>query len=178
MNLRKEFCYLTALMVLVGAVLGLCRNSLLAQDQPRVQAPDVKEHGKPEMPPDLGMPPPGTGRLYVFREVRPYGAHIGHYVTVNGVPVQRLGAGSGFYCDVAAGDYVVGIAGHESDALKVTVTAGQWQYLRVSMRVQGAVAPKSGAMNSDQSFNVRLLAQDYGAQRAHEFHLSRASCQP
>ena len=176
MKFRTEFWPATTVMVLL-VVFGLCRNSLLAQAQLHDQLRNVGEQREPEMPPDLGMPPPGKGRLYVFREVRPYGAHIGHYITVNGVPVQRLGAGSGFYCDVTAGDYVVGIAGHESDAVKVTVTAGQWQYLCVSMRVQGGVAPKSGVINSDQSFNVRLLAQDYGAQRAHEFHLSRASCQ-
>src|SRR5690348_12171094 len=42
----------------------------------------------------------GMGRLYIFRGVRSFGAHIDDYVTINGLPVHRIAPGSGFYCDI------------------------------------------------------------------------------
>jgi hypothetical protein len=131
-----------------------------------------------EVPPDLGAPPSGMGRLYVFRQVRSYGAHIDGMVTVNGTPVRRTAAGSGFYCDVKPGEYLIGVSGHDHKVVRVSVAAGQWQYLSLSLRHLAGVAVKTGAMTSDQPLEVRLLEPDYGARRAHEYHLSQANCQP
>jgi hypothetical protein len=116
------------------------------------------------------------GRLYVFRPIRSFGAHIDDYITVNGIPVRRVTAGTGFYCDVSPGDYVIGVARHQTYPLKVSVAAGQPRYVCVMLHHLGGVAPRGGALTSDQSFEVRLLEPGYGSQRAHEYHLTQANC--
>jgi hypothetical protein len=120
----------------------------------------------------------GMGRLYVFREVRSLGAHIDDYVTVNGVPVHRVTPGTGFYCNVSPGNYVIGVARHKNYPLKVSVMAGQGQYVSVMLRHLGGVAPRSGVLTSDQSFDIRLLEPGYGAERFREYRLTEANCQP
>jgi hypothetical protein len=159
-------------VVILGAALGLWFGGFSSA----VSAQGLRTGN--EAPADLGAPPSGMGRLYVFRQVRSYGAHIDGMVTVNGSPVQRTAPGSGFYCDVKPGDYLIGVSGHERYAITVSVAAGQWQYLSVSLRHLAGVAVKTGAMTSDQPLEVRLLQPDYGARRAHEYHLSQANCQP
>ena len=119
----------------------------------------------------------GTGRLYVFRGVRSFGAHIDDYVTVNGAPVYRVTPGSGFYCDISPGNYVIGVFGHKTHPLKVSVAAGQQRYISVMLHHGGGVAPRSGALTSDQSFDVRLLEPRYGAECAQEYRLSQTTCQ-
>lgn len=119
----------------------------------------------------------GMGRLYVFRPIRSFGAHIDDYITVNGVPVRLVTPGTGFYCDVPAGDYVIGVVRHKTYPLKVSVTAGQTRYVCVMLHHLGGVAPRGGALNSDQSFDVRLLEPDYGAERVEQYPLTRAKCQ-
>ena len=121
--------------------------------------------------------PRGMGRLYVFRVVSSFGAHIDDYVTINGVPVQRVGPGNGFYCNVSPGDYVIGVARHKTYPLKVSVVTGQRQYICVMLHHLGGVAPRGGALTSDQSFDVRLLEPGYGAQRVQGYRLTRANCQ-
>jgi hypothetical protein len=120
----------------------------------------------------------GKGRLYVFRMIRPYGAHIDDDVTINGVPVHSLSPGTGFYCDLSPGDYVVGVFRHKARARTVPVAAGQRQYICVMLHHLGGVAPRGGALTSDQSFEVRLLRQDYGAERVQEYRITHADCTP
>jgi hypothetical protein len=121
---------------------------------------------------------PGMGRLYVFRPIRSFGAHISDYITFNGVQVHQLTPGTGFYCDVRPAAYVIGIARHKSNLRKVSVEACQSRYICVMLRHQGGVAPRSGALTSDQSFDVRLLKPDYGAKRIKEYRITQANCQP
>jgi hypothetical protein len=127
---------------------------------------------------DQAAIPDGMARLYVFRPIRSYGGHIEDYITLNGVRVHRLAAGSGFYCDVHPGDYVIGVASHQSYPAKVSVAAGQSRYVCVMLHRSGAVAPRAGALTSDQAFDVHVLESGYGAERAHEYRLTRANCQP
>jgi hypothetical protein len=117
------------------------------------------------------------GRLYVFRPVRSFGAHIDDYVAINGLPVQRVRPGSGFYCDVSPGNYVINVLGHKSDHLKVSVKPGQRLYICVMLHHLGGVTPRGGALTSDQSFDVRLLEPAYGEQRVKEYRLTQGSCQ-
>jgi hypothetical protein len=119
----------------------------------------------------------GMGRIYVFRPIRAFGAHIDDDVTVNGVPVHRVTPGTGFYCDVSPGDYVISVARHKTYPLKVSLTAGQPRYVCVMLHHLGGVAPRGGALPSDQSFDVYLLEPAYGAQRTHEYPLTRVDCQ-
>jgi hypothetical protein len=136
-----------------------------------------------ELPPNKPAPigastiASAEGQLYVFREVRSFGAHIDDYVTVNGVPVRRVTPGSGFYCSVRPGEYVIAVARHKNFPLEVSVAAGQRQYISVMLSHKGGVAARGGAAASDQSFDVRLLEPGYGAERIREYHLTEANCQ-
>jgi len=117
------------------------------------------------------------GRLYIFRPIRSFGAHIHDYITLNGVPAYRLTPGTGFYCDLPSGEYVVAVAQHNSNSLKVSVTAGQASYVSVMLHQSRGAAPRTGALTSDQSFDVRLVDPGFGAQRVHEYQMVSASCQ-
>jgi hypothetical protein len=75
--------------------------------------------------------PSGMGRLYVFREIGSFGADIDDDVTINGIPVQRLRPGTGFYCDVRPGSYLVSVVRHKADSLSLSVASGQSQYIYV-----------------------------------------------
>jgi hypothetical protein len=121
--------------------------------------------------------PSGMGRLYIFRGIRSFGAHIDDYVTINSVPVQRVSPGTGFYCDVSPADYVIGVSRHKTYPLKVSVAPGQRQYIYVALHHLGGVGPRGGALTSDQSFDVRLLEPGYGSQRVQEYRLIQANCQ-
>ena len=123
-----------------------------------------------------GVLPAGMGRLYVFREVLSFGAHIDDDVTIDGLPVHRITPGSGFYCDVRPGNYVIGVARHKTHLLRLSVAAGQREYVCVMPHTQAGVAPRGGAPTSDQSFDVRLLEPAYGAQRALEYRLVQTTC--
>ena len=118
----------------------------------------------------------GMGRLYVFRPILSFGAHIDDYITVDGVPVHRLAPGTGFYCDLSPGEYVISLAGHRTSALVVSLAAGQASYVCVMLHHQGGASPRGGALTSDQSFVVRKFEPEYGAQRAHEYPLTRETC--
>jgi hypothetical protein len=125
----------------------------------------------------LSSAPSSAGRLYIFRPIRPFGAHIDDDVTVNGLPVHRLAPGTGFYCDLAPGDYLIAVARHKTKALKVSMEAGQKQFVCVMLHNADGVAPRGGGLTSDQSFDVRLLAPDYAVHRVQEYPLTRANCQ-
>jgi hypothetical protein len=118
----------------------------------------------------------GMGRLYIFRPISSFGAHIDDYITVDGVPVHRLAPGTGFYCDLAPGQYVISVAGHKTSPLEVSLAVGQASYVCVMLDHQGGVSPRGGALTSDQSFVVRKFESEFGAQRAREYPLSRESC--
>jgi hypothetical protein len=120
----------------------------------------------------------GTGRLYVFRMVKSFGAHLDGDVAVNGAPVQRVSPGSGFYCDVTPGSYTIDVLDHKTKPLKVLVKAGQHQYLCVMLHHVIAGSPRSGGLTSDQVFEIRLLDPEYGARRIVEYHLSQVKCVP
>ena len=104
-------------------------------------------------------------------------SHIDDYINVNSVPVHRVTPGTGFYCDVPPGDYVIALAGHKTNPQKVSVEAGQKQFVCVMLHHLGGVAPRGGALTSDQSFDVRLVAPEYAARRVQEYPLMRANCQ-
>jgi|HubBroStandDraft_1064217.scaffolds.fasta_scaffold22624_2 hypothetical protein len=118
------------------------------------------------------------GRLYVFRQIDSFGAHIDDFVTIDGVPIHRVTPGTGFYCSVTPGDYIVSVARHRTHSLKVSVAAGQRQYIRVMLSREGGDALRGGAVTSDQSFDLRLLEPAYGAERTREYRLTEANCQP
>jgi hypothetical protein len=120
--------------------------------------------------------PSGMGRLYVFREIGSFGADIDDDVTINGIPVQRLRPGAGFYCDVRPGSYVVGVLRHKADSLNLSVASGQSQYICVMLHELGGVSPRGGSLTSDQSFEVHKLEPGYGAQRIQEYRLTYATC--
>jgi hypothetical protein len=159
-----------SVLVLVTAIIATISSSILtnAQESP-LSKPIAPEEG-----PIAG----GMSRLYVFRPIRSFGAHVDDDVTVNGVPVHRLTPGTGFYCDLPPGDYVIDVASHKTSPLKVSTAAGQPSYVSVMLHPQGGVSPRGGALPSDQSFDVRLLEPDFGAHRTHEYPLTRATCRP
>ena len=117
------------------------------------------------------------GRLYVLRGVRSFGAYIDDYVTINGVPVQRVTPGSGFYCDISPGNYVIGLWRHKNEPLKVAVMPGQQQYVSVRLHPLGGVSSRGGAITSDQTFDIRLLDPGFGAKRVLKYHMTEANCQ-
>lgn len=127
---------------------------------------------------DATATPAAKGRIYIFRAVRSYGAHIDDLVTVNGTSIQKITPGNGIYCDVSPGEYVIGLAKRKAQPIKVPVAAGQPQYVCVMLHHRGGTTPRSGAPASDQSFDIRLLDPRYGAERAAQYHLSPANCQP
>jgi hypothetical protein len=128
--------------------------------------------------PERGELPREMGRLYVFRGVRSFGAHIDDYVTVDGLRVHRTTPGTGFYCDLRPGNYVISVARHKTYVLTLSIAAGQRRYVCVMLHTKGGVAPRGGMLTSDQSFEVRLLEPGYGAQRVREYRLTEAKCQP
>jgi hypothetical protein len=161
--------FLVALNILVFAGMlsatgGL--TSLMAQESP------VKKPGAPQESSIAN----GMGRLYIFRPIRSFGAHIDDYITVDGIPVRRVAPGTGFYCDLSPGEYVISVAGHQTSPLKVSLAAGQASYVCVMLHHQGGVSPRGGALTSDQSFVVRKFEPEYGAQRAREYPLTRENC--
>ncbi|MBV8774769.1 MAG: hypothetical protein JO166_20910 [Deltaproteobacteria bacterium] len=125
-----------------------------------------------------GALPAGMARLYVFREVRSFGAHIDDYVTIDGLPVHRVTPGTGFYCDLRPGNYVIGVARHKTYPLRLSVAAGQREYICVMLHTQGGVAPRGGALTADQPFDVRLLDPNYGKERVEEYRMTEAKCEP
>jgi len=156
-----------ALLFVAGISLTRGSTSATAQEPPS---------DKPAYSPENAITP-GMGRLYIFRPIRSFGAHVESDVTVNGVKVHRLTSGNGFYCDVAPGDYVISMAGHKTRPLTVPVAAGQPRYICVMLEQLGGVSPRGGALTSDASFDVRLFEPDFGEQRAREYHLTHANCQ-
>src|SRR5215469_16756133 len=150
--------------VALSAPSGL--DSAVAQESP------LQKLGAPQESP-IGN---GMGRLYVFRPIRSFGAHIDDYITVDGVAVHRLAPGTGFYCDLSPGEYVISVAGHKTSPLEVSLAAGQPSYVCVMLHHPGGVSPRGGALTSDQSFVVRKFEPEYGAQRAHEYPLTRETC--
>jgi hypothetical protein len=117
------------------------------------------------------------GRLYVLRGVRSFGAYIDDYVTINGDPVQRVTPGSGFYCDISPGNYVIGLWRHKNESLKVAVMPGQQQYVSIRLHHLGSMASRGGAITSDQAFDIRLLDPGFGAKRVLKYHMTEANCQ-
>jgi hypothetical protein len=61
--------------------------------------------------------------------------------------------------------------------LKVSIAAGQKQYVAVTLRHSGGVSPRCGGLTSDQTFDLRLVQPEYGVRRAHEYRLFQADCQ-
>lgn len=156
-------------------VLTVAINLMACGSQCPALAQESPSHNSPAY--EGGALPVGTGRLYVFREVRSFGAHIDDYVTINGLPMHRVTPGTGFYCDIPPGNYVIGVARHKTYSLRLSVAAGQSEYVCVMLHTQGGVAPRGGALTSDQSFDVRLLEPAYGAERALEYRLVQIRCQ-
>jgi hypothetical protein len=127
-------------------------------------------------PRGLSTVPKGKGRIYIFRMVRPSGAHLDDYLTIDGVAVQRITPGNALYCDVSPGDYVLGLSRHRTQPLKVSVSAGQEQYIRVMLHHGDGISPRRGSPPSDQSFDIRLVDPGCGAARVKEYHLTQADC--
>ena len=123
-------------------------------------------------------PGAGMGRLYVFRGIRPFGAHIADFVTLNGTPIQRVSPGGGFYCDLQPGSYAISMFRHKAKPATVPIAAGQQQYVYISVREQGGGSARGGAAAIDMAFDVRVLDPAYGAKRASEYRLTRSSCTP
>jgi hypothetical protein len=138
----------------------------------RAQESPVKKPGAPQESPI----PTGMGRLYIFRPVASFGAHIEDYITVDGIPVRRVAPGSGFYCDLSPGEYVISVASQQTSPLKVSLAAGQASYVCVMLHHRGGVSPRGGALTSDQTFVVRKFEPEHGARRAHEYPLTRENC--
>ena len=137
-------------------------------------AQDVPQQKNASVPPA----PAGMGRLYVFRGIRPLGAHIADFVTLNGAPVQRVSTGTGFYCDLKPGSYAISMYRHKATPATVRIAPGQSQYVYISVREEGGASPRSGAAAIDMAFDVRVLAPAYGIKRASEYTLTRSSCEP
>jgi hypothetical protein len=130
------------------------------------------------LPQKRGEPPARMGCLYVFRAVRSYGAHIDDFVTIDGRRVHRITPGTAFHCELRPGNYVVGVARHKTRLLKVSIGPSQCRYVSVTLHAQAGVAPRSGVLTSDQSFDVRLVEPGYGAERVREYRLTEGKCQP
>ncbi len=170
MMLRGTGSWLQALGILCALLILAANPARLAKAQPIPPEAHTSEQE---------TPPAGTGRLYFFRGIRAFGAHIEDYVTLNGRPVAKISPGRGFYCDVQPGSYVISILRHKTFPATVPVAAGQKQYVYISVRETGGTAPRGGAGGMDMSFEVRLLEPAYGARRASEYSpLTQANCTP
>lgn len=168
MALCRNAFFSVAMAVLVAVMLSATArlSSALPQESPS-KRPVAQEEGPIA---------DGMGRLYIFRPIRSFGAHIEAYITVNGIPVHRVAPGSGFYCDLPPRDYVISVAGHKTSQLEMSVAPGHASYVCVMLQHQGGVSPRGGALTSDQSFVVRQFEPENGAQRAHEYPLTRQNC--
>jgi hypothetical protein len=168
MNYRRKGGYLSimakALFAIAALILSLCGSSRAAETS---TAPITQ---------GLATLQSNKGRIYVFRMIRSFGAHIDDFLTIDGATVQRITAGNALYCDVDPGDYLLGLSRHKTRPLKVSVTAGQEQYICVTLHHGDGISPRQGAPSSDQSFDMRLLEPAYGAQRIREYHLTQADC--
>jgi hypothetical protein len=161
-----------ALVIVLAGLTSVARYGAAETAAAQALAPD-EANTQEEVPISAGM-----GRLHVFRPIRSFGAHIDDYITINGVRVHQLTPGTGFYCDVPPADYVIGIARHKTIPRKVSVAVGQSRYICVMLHHLGGVAPRSGALTSDQSFDVQLLEPNYGAKRIQGYRMTQADCQP
>jgi hypothetical protein len=171
MALRRSIGFsVLVTILLVAFVLSVCVL-------PCVASGDASPSATPT-PQAQSIKPGAPGRLYIFREVTSFGADIDDYVTVNGVKVQRITPGTGFYCDVSPGVYLVGVYRHKGRILKVSVSSGQRIYILVKLHLLGGVAPRAGTLTPDQSFDDERLNPGFGARRVQEYRLTRANCQP
>ena len=169
MTLGRRRFFLVAVNILVFTVMCSATGGLtsaMAQESP------LKKPVSPQESPIAN----GMGRLYIFRPIRSFGAHIDDYITVDGILVHRLAPGTGFYCDLAPGEYVISVVCHKTSPLRVSLAAGQASYVCVMLHPQGGVSPRGGALTSDQSFVVRKFEPEFGAQRAHQYPLTRETC--
>jgi hypothetical protein len=160
--------FLVAVNVLVFTGVPLTTGGLTSMAQ---GSPSKKPVASQESPIVSGM-----GRLYIFRPIRSFGAHIEDYITIDGVPVHRLASGTGFYCDLSPGEYLISVAGHKTSPLEVSLVAGQASYVCVMLHHRGGVSPRGGALTSDQAFVVRKFEPEDGAQRVREYPLTRETC--
>jgi hypothetical protein len=169
---RRSYCSLMTgcLLAIAAMLLSFGECICIASAQQTTQATSI-----PNGPSTV---PVGKGRIYIFRMVRPAGAHIDEEVTVNGVSVARVRPGNGIYCDVNPGEYVIGVLQHKTNALKVSVTPGQGQYVCVMLHQRDGTAPRRGAPTSDQAFDLRLLEPRFGAERIQQYRLTPANCGP
>src|SRR5215472_8520709 len=163
---RGFFSVAVNVLVFTGVLLTAGGLTCVAQESPR------KEPVAPQESPIAN----GMGRLYIFRPIRAFGAHIDDYITIDGMPVHRLAPGTGFYCDLSPGEYLISVARHKTSPLRVSLAAGQASYVCVMLHPQGGVSPRGGALTSDQSFVVRKFEPEFGAQRAHQYPLTRETC--
>ena len=163
---RGVFLVAVNVVVFTGVLLTTGGLTSMAQESPS---------NKPVAPQESPIAS-GMGRLYIFRPIRSFGGHIDDYITIDGMPVHRLAPGTGFYCDLSPGEYLISVAGHKTSPLEVSLVAGQASYVCVMLHHQGGVSPRGGALTSDQAFVVRKFEPEYGAQRVHEYPLTRETC--
>jgi hypothetical protein len=104
-------------------------------------------------------PPPGYGRIWLYRDYQPYVTLARPYVRFNGRAVGISEPGGAFYRDVPPGRYEVSVDSGSHDVnqfARVTVVAGQQLYIEVDALRYSNCASGARSGSCRPTFYTRL----------------------
>lgn len=103
-------------------------------------------------------PPPGTARIWIYRNYEPYVTQATPYVLINGRVAGVSELGSAFYRDVPPGTYRITVESRGSDVNQfatVALVAGQTAYVKVDAVSWWAAACRNCQINT---FYTRVVS--------------------
>jgi hypothetical protein len=114
----------------------------------------------------VGPPPPGYGRIWIYRSYEPYISLATPYVLFNGRIVGVSEPGAAFYRDVLPGDYHITVQSEGRDVnqfVTVGVAPGQQVYVKVEVSKFWDCGGGPGAGWCHPTFYTRLQLPQVGA---------------
>jgi hypothetical protein len=105
-------------------------------------------------------PPPGKGRLYIYRDDTTYGSQVWTAVSLNHVKIGDAAPGTVFYRDVVPLDYEIGV---QSDRLfpdqfrMVRVAPGSITFVKVQFQ---PLWDKAGLGRAAETFVITIVDPD------------------
>ena len=105
-------------------------------------------------------PPPGKGRLYIYRDASTYGSQVWTAVSLNHMKIGDAAPGTVFYRDVAPLDYEIGV---QSDRLfpnefkAVRVAPGSITFVKVQFQ---PLWDKNGLGKAAETFVIAIVDPD------------------
>ena len=113
-----------------------------------------------------GGPPPGSARIWLYRDYQPYVTLARPYVRLNGRVVGISEPGGAFYRDVAPGRYEITVDsdGHDVNQFaRATVAAGQQIYVEVDALRSSNCAGGGRGGSCRPTFYTRLRPPEIAA---------------